>query len=277
MIRIIVDMYNLKRLAVMAVLLIIIFSSGFLRAAGFQKEIGLTEKLGNKIPLDAVFYDSQGKKVTLGSIINKPTVIDFAYYKCTGICTPLMSEIADVMNRVDLQPGKDYNVVTISFNDDETPKDAFKKKQSMINLLRSGIPASAWWFLTGDSTNIKKVTEAAGFNFTQKEPDNFLHIGVLVFVSANGTICRYVEPGYTTRGNFRILPVSFKMALIEASKGEVIPVIDRQLRYCFTDPPKNESFVIDAFDFSGILILLAVGALYFYVIRKPRKASKKSN
>ena len=72
----------------------------------------MVEKLGNKIPLDVSFTDSEGKTVTLKDLIKKPTVIDLAYYKCTGICTPLMTEIANVINKVDLIAGKDYNIIT---------------------------------------------------------------------------------------------------------------------------------------------------------------------
>ena len=261
----------MKKLIGVIVFGIILFSSGLVSAAGFKDKIGINEKLGNKIPLDATFYDSNGKELTLGEIINKPTVIDFAYYKCTGICTPLMTEVADVINRVDLKPGKDYDVITISFNADETPKDAYKKKQEMINLVSTGIPDSSWRFLTGDSLNIKKVTEAAGFNF-EKQDDTFIHTGVLIFVSADGKICRYLRPGFSDRGSFRILPFDFKMALIEASKDEAIPVIDKALKYCFAYQPKNESYVLNMFNVSGAGILIAVAVVFIFIIRKPKKA-----
>jgi protein SCO1/2 len=237
-------------------------------------KVGIDQQLGKTIPLDAVFYDSKGNEVTLRKLINKPTVIDFAYYKCTGICTPLMTEVADVMNRVDLKPGKDYQVITISFDENELPKDAAEKKAAMTNLLNSGIPVSSWWFLTGDSTNIRKVTNAAGFHF-ERQGNTFLHIGILMFVSKDGKICRYLEPGFNYKGNFRILPLDFKMALLDASKGQAIPVIDKALRYCFSYQPKNKSYVLDVFKISGVSIVVMVTALFFFVIRKPKKDSKK--
>jgi protein SCO1/2 len=187
-----------------------------------------------------------------------------------------MTEVADVMNRVDMKAGKDYQVITISFDENEMPKDAAEKKAGMINLLRSGIPASSWWFLTGDSLNIKKITEAAGFHF-ERHGNTFVHIGILMFVSKDGKICRYLEPGFNYRGDFRILPFDFKMALLDASKGQAIPVIDKALRYCFTYQPKNESYVLDVFKISGASIVLIVTALFFFVIRKPKKISKKTS
>ncbi len=262
--------FQMKKIIGAWSIIFFLFSLNISFPKDLSDKIGIDEQLGKTIPLDAVFYDSKGNEVTLKELINKPTVIDFAYYKCTGICTPLMTEVADVMNRVDLRPGKDYQVITISFDENELPKDAAEKKVAMVNLLNTGIPASSWWFLTGDSLNIKRVTNAAGFHFERKG-NTFLHVGVLIFVSKNGKICRYLEPGFNYKGDFRILPFDFKMALLDASKGQAIPVIDKALRYCFTYKPKNEAYVLDVFKISGISIVLIVLGLFFFVIKKPKK------
>ena len=80
---------------IIGAVVLIIFLIGFSNStlADFNQKIGVVEKLGNKIPLDVSFTDSEGKTVTMRDLIKKPTVIDLAYYKCTGICTPLMTEI----------------------------------------------------------------------------------------------------------------------------------------------------------------------------------------
>ncbi len=257
-------------------LFVFIFLLGFskLFAAGFEEKVGINQKLGSVIPLNTSFYDSHNNKVSLSDLINKPTVIDFAYYKCTGICTPLMTEIADVVNKVDLIPGKDYNLITISFNPDETPKDAADKKLQIINLLNNNIPASGWKFLTGDSLSIKKVADAAGFHF-EREGNGYIHTGSLIFVSSEGKICRYLKPDFNYRGDFKILPFDFKMAILEASKGEEIPVVDKALKYCFKYQPKNQAYVFDVFKVSGITIILIVTLVFLFVVRKPKKKIKK--
>ena len=260
----------MKKLIGVFVLIIFLSNLSSILAVEYRDKVGVNEKLGDKIPLNTKFFDSDGKQVTLKNLITKPTVIDFAYYKCTGICTPLMTEVADVINKIDLVAGKDYNIITVSFNADEFPKDAAKKKIEMMNLVKSEIPNSAWRFLTGDSASINELTNAVGFNF-EKQGDTFLHTGLLVFVSSDGKICRYLKPGFTDRGDFRILPFSFKMAIVEASKGEAIPVIEEISRYCFSYEPKNESYVFNWFKISGVGVLIIVAGLFVFVVLKPKK------
>jgi len=258
--------------AVVLIILLIGLINAF--PEGFNDKIGVVEKLGNKIPLNVSFTDSDGKTVVLKDLINKPTVIDLAYYKCTGICTPLMTEVANVINKVDLQAGKDYNIVTISINDNEFTKDAAAKKAEMMNLVKSDIPANAWSFLTGDSSAIKTVTNAVGFYY-QPQKETFIHTGVLIFVSADGKICRYLKPDYDSHGNFKVLPFDFKMALLEASKGEAIPVIDNVVRYCFSYQPQSDTYTFDLFKIFGTGTLLIVAVVFVFVVLKPGKHNKK--
>ncbi len=250
------------------------FGNGF--TADFDKKIGIVEKLGNHVPLDITFTNSVGKTVALRDLINKPTIIDLAYYKCTGICTPLMTEVANVINKIDLTAGKDYNIITISINYNEFTKDAAAKKAEMMNLVKTEIPESAWAFLTGDSSAINAITNAVGFNYQRLE-DNFVHTGVLIFVSSDGKICRYLKPDYNNRGDFRILPFEFKMAILEASKGEAIPVIDNVMRYCFSYQPKSETYTLNLFKIFGTGSLVAVAIVFVFVVLKPAKSHKKNS
>ncbi len=260
----------------------VILLAGFnaVHARDLENKIGVVEKLGGKIPLNATFFDSNGKEVRLGDLITKPTVIDLAYYKCNGICTPIMTEVADVVNRVDLVPGKDYNIITVSFNPEELPKDAARKKVQIMNLLKTDVPDSAWRFLTGDSASISELTKAIGFNYDYKF-GTYIHTGALVFVSKEGKICRYITPGDVDSGigagDLRILPMSFKMALIEASKNEAIPVIENEAEYCFDGKqPKDESMVYDWFKISGAGILVIVASLFVFIVLKPKKNHKEN-
>jgi len=239
-------------------------------AAEINTAVGVDKKLGENIPLDIHFYDSNGQKVLLKDIVTKPTVIDFAYYKCTGICTPLMTEIADVIDKVDLAPGKDFNIITVSINPNETPKDAANKKAEMTALINKKFPPDSWRFLTGDSTAIKTLADAAGFHF-ERQGNTFLHTGLLIFISKEGKICRYLEPGYDTKGNFQILPLDFKMSIIDAARGQAIPVIDEVLRFCFAFQPKNEMLVNYLFAAIGIFMILMVGAFVKFVLFKHPK------
>ena len=128
-------------------------------------EVGIDEQLGKYISLDSQFKNESGEIVLLKDLIDRPVVIAFVYYQCPSICNPLMLEIADVVNKVDLNLGADYKIICISINDDETPVIATSKKNNFLGMINHKVNSNAWVFLTGDSTNILKCTQSAGFYF----------------------------------------------------------------------------------------------------------------
>lgn len=236
-----------------------------------QNDADLREQLGAKLPLNLSFFDEAGNKVILKNLINKPTIIDFVYYECPGICSPLMTEVAHVANTSDLIPGKDYQIISISFDESEVWQIAEKKKKTFLSLIdQKPFPDSAWRFLTGDSLNIDKITRAAGFMF-QRTGRNFIHTGVLVFVSPKGEICRYLYPDYSHTRGFGILPLDFKMAVLEAEQGKQTPMIGRLLQFCFSYDPKGRTYVFNIIRIFGAGILLGVVAFVVFIKIKPKK------
>jgi protein SCO1/2 len=226
--------------------------------------------LGTTIPLNLKFTNSKGETILLKDLVDKPTVLDFCYYKCAGICTPLMVEIANVIGKVKYEPGKDYKVISISFDENETPAMAAQKKRAMTGLINHKIPDSGWVFLTGDSTNIYKLTDAAGFEF-KRTPGGFLHKGVLVFVDKSGKIVRYMNPNYNRTSNFEILPTAFELSIDDASNGVVKSTIQNVLATCASFIPKGKDAYI-------LLLVLITGILTMAtVIVIIKKAKIKSN
>ena len=250
-----------------ALFLLIVVSSGIHAKSG-DGEIDVKPVPGNYLPTDLTLKDSHNNTVKLKNLLDKPTIIDFVYYRCKGICTPLMTDVADVINHVDLTPGKDYNLLSVSFDENETPAIAAKKKKTIMRLVGGGIADSAWRFCTTDSLNIYKLTHAAGFNF-ERTRGGFMHRGVLIFLSKEGKICYYLYPGFDKKGNFRILPLRFKMALEYAKNNNAVPAMEDQLKVCYSEKPKNESMVYDMFKISGASILLLVIGFAVYLKRKP--------
>ncbi len=171
-------------------------------------EIGVDEKLGKTLPLDVYFFDEDSNKVLLRDLIKKPTVLAFVYYECPGICSPLLSSLAEVIDLSDLVLGVDYNVVVISMDELETPHNAAKRKNVVIQLMDKNVPPDSWKFLTGSLENIKKVSDAAGFYF-KREGKDFRHAGSFIFTDSNGKITRYLFPSYSERHGFGIFPFDF--------------------------------------------------------------------
>jgi protein SCO1 len=226
----------------------------------------IVHHLGETVPLDLTYTNSDGNKVLLKDLINKPTVLDFCYYHCAGICTPLMMEVSDVIGKVKYLPGKDYNIISISIDQNETPQMAADKKKAMTGLAEINVPDSAWMFLTGDSTNIYKLTDATGFRF-KRSHGGFLHKGVLIVLDKNGKIVQYLDPGYEKSGDFQILPSGFELAIEKAATGQVTSTIEKVLQTCYSFIPKGNDLLV-------LMLVLASGlisvAVVFVVIKKAK-------
>lgn len=228
-----------------------------------QKKAALEEQLGKYIPLNAKFVDENGQEVTLKEIIQKPTILTLVFYECKGICTPLLTELAEELNKVDLKLGKDFQIVTISFNPEEGPALAKAKKANYIKLLNNKPPDDAWKFLVGDSSNIYSVTNSVGFYFF-KEEDQFVHPGALIFISPDGKITRYLL-------GIDYLPFNIKMAIIEAGEGKVGPTIAKLIKFCYAYDPEGRTYALNITRVIGIITLIAVGIFIIFLISKPKK------
>jgi len=237
-------------------------------------EIGIDEQLGVKLPLDLSFNDELGNKVVLKDLFKKPTVLAFVYYECPGICTPLTTSLAEVVNKVDLKPGEQYNIITISMDEFETPKLAAKKKTNYMKIIEIEFPEQSWKFLTGDSISIIKLTDAAGFYF-KREGDQFIHSGALIFVSSEGKVCRYLFPNYSDNKGYSILPFDFKMAIMETARGVESPTIARVLQFCFSYDPEGKTYVLNFTRIFGAGIVLFAVIFVLYLTVKPKKEKLK--
>ncbi|MFZ2323237.1 MAG: SCO family protein [Ignavibacteriaceae bacterium] len=257
------------------ILLTILFLTSFVFASQKEIEVGIDEQLGKKIPLQESFKDENDNTVVLKDLFKKPTVLSFVYYNCPGICSPLLMELADVINKSDLVLGVDYNIVVISMNELETPKDAINRKQTFLKALDKDIPPESWRFLTGDSATIKKVADAAGFHYKRQGLD-FLHSGAFIFVDKDGKICRYLFPSFSERSGFGILPLDFKMAVNETSEGKISPTIAKVLQFCFRYDPEGKTYVLSLTRIFGAIILIMTGIFVAYLKFKPKKNSIKA-
>lgn len=256
-------------------LCLIFFSYASVFADGEKIQIGIDEQLGKYIPLDVKFKNEFGEDVALKELFTMPTVLTFVYYDCPGICTPLMTELADVVGHVDLKPGENYNIVSISIDSEETPELAERKKRNYLKMINKDFPAASWKFLTGNEEDIKKVTDAAGFYY-KREGEEFIHSGALIFVNKDGMISRYLFPDYSRfKETYAILPFDFKMAVIETSEGKTIPTVANFLQMCFSYDPEGKTYVLNLTRIFGAGILLMVIGFVVYISVKPKKAKEQ--
>ncbi len=228
-------------------------------------EIGIDEKIGQTVPLNLEFFDEKGYLVSLKDVVKKPTILNFVYYRCPGICSPILNELTTIVNHMDMEIGKDFQIVTISFDEQEKSDLAAAKHENYMSLLDKKIPDGSWKFMTGDSVAIHTLTDAAGFMF-KRQGNDFLHAGSIIVISPQGKIARYL---YGTQ----YLPFDVKMALTEASEGRTGPTIAKMLQYCYSYSPEGRKYVFNITRVAGGIILLFAGVLVVYLTVKPKVKS----
>ncbi len=227
-------------------------------------EIGIVEHLDEFLPTDIYLIDENNQKVVLTDLIDKPTIINWVYYRCPGICSPLMEGLARVMEESDLIPGVDYQVLTISFDPTETIDLGVRKKTNYLNLITKKESISKGWkFFVSDSVSIAKGTNATGFKYKRAGKD-FTHAASVTVVSPKGKITRYLN-------GVNFLPFDFKMAVIESSKGMSAPTINKILQYCFSYDPVGQAYVLNVTKISATLILFVALLFFLVLIFKPKR------
>lgn len=215
--------------------------------------VELMEKLGAHVPMDLALTDEDGKKVTLGSMIDRPTILAMVYYRCAGICTPLLMSLTSTLNQMPLEPGKDYDVVTVSFDPLDTPALAKEKRLNYLRQMQRPFAPSAWRFLTGTQAATKSLADAVGFGFAKKD-DGYVHPAALMILAKDGKLTRYM---YGTT----FLPADMQLALSEASSGTVRPTVSKFLGFCYSFDPASRGKVFSLTRAFGALTLLACAAL----------------
>ncbi len=244
------------------------FSSGQDESAP-KPEIGIYERLGETIPNDIVLVNEYGQQVNLKSLITKPTIFSLVYFRCPGICSPLLNGMTKTIDKTDLEPGKDYNIITMSFDQNEGYQMAAEKKENYLDQLNRKIPGDSWRFLTGDSINVRKTADALGFKF-KREGEDFIHGASIMVVSPEGKIVRYL---YGTD----YLPFDFKMAVTEATEGKVVPSISKIVKMCFSFDPEGRRYVLNVTRIAGagMLVLLGVFVVFLNIKKKKNKINSK--
>ncbi len=260
-------MKALFAIKIMVFLTGVIFFHGAVNAHVEQSKdlsgIGIDEKLGQRIPLDLTFNDETGKPVALRQLIRTPTVLALVYYHCPNVCSLLLQNLADVLNRLPAEPGKEYSVISVSFDEREKPAFALERKKIYLKMIQKPFPEGTWRFLTGDKDNIRKLTDAIGFHF-KRVGEDFEHPVSLMILAPDGKITRYMH-------GTDILPFDLKMALIEASQGKIGPAISKVVRFCFSYDPKANQLVFNTLKVTGTVTLLFALSFVVFLLFKGRK------
>jgi protein SCO1/2 len=231
-------------------------------------QVRIDEQLGSVAALDAVFKDETGREIRVDTLFDKPVVLLPIFFSCTAVCNLLQADLAKALNEVGQVPGQDFNIITLSFDDDENETDAAAAKHNYNNLIKREFPLEKWSYLTGDRENIKKVTDSLGYYFIKKAEHAYIHPSALVVLAKDGKIIRYLYGP-----NF--LPFDLGMALSEAEQGKPGISIKRGvLSFCFGYDPAKKTYAFRLFRITGTAVLIVLlGFIIFFLY--PSKRNKK--
>jgi protein SCO1 len=237
--------------------------------------VAFRPELNAQMPLDTPFRDEAGKSVRLGDYFHaqKPVVVAFVYYGCPMMCTQLEQGVVGALRMLSFNPGRDYEVVFISFDERDTPEMAAEKKASAMSKFHRPETATGWHFLTGSKESIAAATQAANFHFNFDAKNNlFAHASGLLLLTPDGHISRYFY-GVEFPGR------DIRLGLVDASAGKIGTPVDHVLLFCFQYDPSTARYsatILGIVRLAGILTI-ATMIVAFLIFRRRDHAAARAN
>jgi protein SCO1/2 len=237
------------------------------------QNVGFEPPLNGQMPLDVTFRDETGREVPLSQYFGqKPVVLAFVYYGCPMLCDQVEQGVVGVLRMLSFNPGRDYEVVFVSFDPRETPEMAAEKKEKVVVHFRRPETNSGWHFLTGSKASIDAVTKAANFRYTFDTKSNlFAHASGVMILTPNGRISRYFY-GVEYPGR------DMRLGLVDASAGKIGTPIDHALLFCYRYDPSTARYsasILKIMRLGGVLtIVCLVGGIWIFRRRESLAAAR---
>jgi protein SCO1 len=240
----------------------------------YLQNVGIEQHLNGQVPPDLTFTDDTGRAVKLGDYFTtKPLILNLVYYNCTMLCGEALAGLSGAMKMVKFDVGNQFDVITVSFNPQETPEIAAAKKQEYMK--RYGRPgaASGWHFLTGPAESINALTKAVGFQY-QYDPKSqqYAHATAIMVLTPQGRISRYFY-------GVDYPPKDLRMGLVEASAGKIGNAVDQVLLYCYHYNPETGKYgavITNILRLGAGLTVLLLGGLLFILFRLDKAATRRN-
>jgi protein SCO1/2 len=236
---------------------------------GLLSKIHIDQHLDTQLPLDLPFVDDHGKQVRLGDYFGKrPVVLALVYYECPMLCTQVLNGLVSALTVMNFEPGREFDVVAVSFNPREGPGLASQKKAAYLERYGRSQTANGWHFLTGEESSIKQLTEAVGFRYAYDDAiKQFAHGAAIEVITPKGHISKYF---YGIEFSARDL----RLGLIEASDERIGTPIDDFLLFCYHYDPATGKYgasVLRMVRIGGIATMIAIASFLTISLRRERR------
>jgi protein SCO1/2 len=236
----------------------------------YLENVGIDQHLDAQVPANLAFTDDTGRPVKLGDYYgHKPLILNLVYYNCTMLCGEALAGLTGAMKMVKFNVGDEFDVLTVSFNPQETPEIAAAKKQDYLRRYGRPNAAAGWHFLTGPAESINALTKAVGFQY-QYDPKSsqYAHATAIMVLTPQGRISRYFY-------GVDYPPKDLRMGLVEASQNKIGNAVDQVLLYCYHYDPatgKYGAIVANILKLGAGLTILLLGGLIFFLFRLEKAA-----
>jgi protein SCO1 len=240
--------------------------------------IGIDQQLNQPIPLDTLFRDEQGNLVPLGKFFHtRPVLLVPMYYQCPMLCSQVLSAMVAGLRPLSIAPGKDFDIVSISFNPADTSADAVKNREFYSHRYSTRRGTAGWHFLTGSDDSIHAVMNALGYHY-RYDPvtKTFVHASGIMVLTPDGRIARYLY-------GVDYEPKDLELGLVEASRGKVGSIADQILLFCYhydASTGKYTATVLNVLRLGAaltVLILVIILGLFFrFDLRRHRAVRQEA-
>lgn len=216
------------------------------------------------------FVDETGAKVRLGQFFTgqRPVILNMGYYGCPSLCGAVLNGLIDGLKELDLEPGGDFEIVTVTIDPSEKPELARDKKKAALEAYRRPGAAEHWHFLTGEEPAIRELADTVGFGYEwNSHGEQFDHGAGLIFLSPQGKVTNYLFGAW-------FAPRDLRLAIVQASEGTVGSLWDRILLSCYGYDPDARTYNLMVFSVlkaAGGLTVLVLGTMIFLLWRRERR------
>ena len=199
--------------------------------------VGIEQRLDQLVPLNLMFRDEADRPVPLATFFHgKPVLLALVYYRCPMLCTQILNGVVSSLKAVSFDPGRDFEVVSVSFDPKDTADLAASKKESYLRRYGRANTANGFHFLTGDEASIKALTDAVGFHY-KYDPitDQVAHASGIMILTPEGRLSRYFY-------GVEYAPRDLRLGLVEASANKIGTPVDEILLFCFHYDPATGKY-----------------------------------
>jgi len=230
------------------------------------KNVGIRQNLNQQIPPDLAFTDDLGRPVHLADYFGKrPLILNLVYYNCPMLCGEVLSGLEHSLRMMKFDVGKEFDVITVSFDPNETPEMAAKKKSEFLKRYNRAGGEQGWHFLVGKPDAINTLTQVAGFDYQYDEKTKqFAHATAIMILTPQGKIAQYYY-------GVEYPPKDLRLGLVEAGAGKIGNMVDQMLLYCYHYDPEQGKYsatILRVLRLAGIATMLFLGTIIVVLIRR---------